>query len=55
MEDGQEALGDEVEDPPLVGRERLDVVVDVGGDDRVVVVDLGVVDDAAEGQLLGGS
>ena len=39
VEDGEEAARDEVEDAPLVGREAVDVVVDVRRDDRVVVVD----------------
>jgi hypothetical protein len=52
MEDGQEAPGDEVEDPTLVRREVGDVVRDVGRDDRVVVVDPGVVDDALKRQLV---
>ena len=53
MEDGQEAARDEIEDPPLVGREALNLVLDVGGDDRVVVVDAGVVHDPAERKLVG--
>ena len=52
MEDGEEAARDEVEDAALVGREVLDVVVDVRRDDRVVVVDLRVVDDARERELV---
>ena len=34
------------------GENAVDVVLDVGGDDRVVVGDLRVVDDPAERQLL---
>ena len=52
MEDREEAPRDQVEDPPLVGREAVEVVLDVGRDDRVVVVDLRVVHDASERQLL---
>ena len=52
VEHGQEAARDEVEDAALVGRERVDVVRDVGRDDRVVVVDLRVVDHSAERKLL---
>src|SRR5207245_6543080 len=52
MEDGEEATRDGVEDAALVGREVVDVVVDVRRDDRVVVVDLCVVDDAGERQLV---
>ena len=48
MEHGQEAAGDEIEDTALVGRELADVVLDVGGDDRVVVTDLCVVHDPGE-------
>ena len=52
MEHGEEALGDEVEHTPLVGRERLEVLFDVGRDDCVVVAHLRVVDDASERQLV---
>ena len=51
VEDGEEAARDEVEDPALVRRERAHVVLDVGRDDRVVVLDLRVVDDALSGSL----
>src|SRR5207248_8576084 len=52
VEDGEEAARDEVEDAALVRRELADVVLDVGGNDRVVVVDARVVDDPAERELL---
>src|SRR5919109_931012 len=45
MKDGEEAPGDQVENPTLVRREVAEIVRDVGRDDRVVVVDLGVIDD----------
>src|SRR5205823_11733033 len=51
MEYGEEAARDEVEDPPLVGRELVEVVLDVGRNDRVVVVDAVVADDACEREL----
>ena len=50
VEDGQEAPRDHVVDPLLVAPEARDVVVALGGDDRVVVADLRVVDDAPERQ-----
>ena len=46
MENGEEPAGDEIKDSPLVGRETTDVVLNVGGDDRVVVADARIVDDA---------
>ena len=52
MENGEEAARDEVEDPALVRRKRAQVVLDVGGDDRVMVVDLRVVDDPCERKLV---
>src|SRR5438874_2014188 len=54
MESGEEAPGDEIEDATLVGAEVVEVVVDVRRDDRVVVVDLRVVDDARERKLIEG-
>ena len=51
MEHGEEAPGDQIEDAPFVGRELRHVVLDVGRDDRVVVVDARVIDDAAEREL----
>ena len=50
VEDGQEALGDEVVDAALVARQPRQVVLVVGRDDRVVVGDPGVVDDAVARQ-----
>ena len=52
VEDGQEAARDEVEHAALVVRERVDVVLDLGRDDRVVVLDLRVVDHAPERELV---
>ena len=52
VEDGQEALGHEVVDLQLVRAHAAEVVLGLGGDDRVVVLDLGVVDHAAQGQLV---
>src|SRR5262249_2841708 len=51
-EDGEEAARDEIEDAALIGSEVVDVVVDVGGNDRVVIVDLRVVDHARERKLV---
>ena len=51
VEHGEEAPGDQIEDAPFVGRELRHVVLDVGRDDRVVVVDARVIDDAAEREL----
>ena len=45
-EDAQEPAHDQIEHPPLVGRERLEPDALAGGDDGVVVTDLGVVEDA---------
>src|SRR5204863_2611941 len=50
MEDGEEATGNQVEDAPLVRGEAVDGMLDVGRDDRVVVVDPRVVDDALQRQ-----
>ena len=51
MEDGEEAPHDQVVDPPVVVVHLVDgMALGVGGDDRVVVGDLGVVDHAAERQ-----
>ena len=44
MEDGEEAAGDHVVDPPVVVGHLVELVVRVGRDDRVVVGDLRVVD-----------
>ena len=52
VEDGEEALGDEVVDPALVRPHLRQVVVGARGDDRVVVLDALVVDDPAERKLL---
>ena len=49
MEDGEEAARDEVVDPAVVGAHLLGRCW-ARGDDRVVVLDLGVVDHAAERQ-----
>ena len=46
MEDGEEAAGDEVVDAPVVVAHLVEVVLGPRRDDRVVVGDLGVVDDA---------
>ena len=54
VEDGEEAFRDQVEDAALVGRERFEIFLDVGRDDRVVVVDLRVVDHAPERKLVEG-
>ena len=51
VEDGQEALGHEVVDLQLVRAHAAEVVLGLGGDDRVVVLDLGVVDHAPQRQL----
>ena len=50
MEDGEEAAGDQVVDAPVVVAHLLDAVLGARRDDRVVVGDLRVVDDAAERQ-----
>ena len=50
MEDGQEAPHDHVVDAAVVGVHLLELVLGAGGDDRVVVGDLLVVDDARERQ-----
>ena len=52
MEDRQEALGDQVVDLALVRLHLRQVVRGLGGDDRVVVLDLGVVHHAPERQIL---
>jgi len=52
MEDGEEALRDEVEHAPLVRRQRVHVLLDVRRDDRVMIVDLRVVDDPLQRQLV---
>src|SRR5207244_5704981 len=52
VEDGEETLRDEVVDLALVVAHRAEVVVGLRRDDRVVVGDLLVVDDARERQLL---
>ena len=52
MEDGQEALGHQVVDLQLVLAHAPEVVLGAGGDDRVMVGDLLVVDHAAQRQLV---
>ena len=52
MEHGEEAPRNEIEHTTLVGREGLDVMVDVGRNDRVVVGDLRVVDHTLQRQLV---
>ena len=52
MEDGEEPSRHEVEHTTLVRRHCLDVMVDVCRDDCMVIVDLGVVDDALQRQLI---
>ena len=50
VEDGEEAARDEVVDAAVVVAHLLELVLGVRRDDRVVVADLLVVDDAAERQ-----
>ncbi len=53
VENGQEPAHHQVVDPQVVLVHLVDrVTLGAGGDDRVVVGDLGVVDDAAEGQQI---
>ena len=52
VEDRQKATGDEVEDLDLVLLHPLELVLGAGGDDRVVVLDLLVVDHSSERELL---
>ena len=50
VEDRKEAAHDEVVDTAIVGAHLVELVLGVGRDDRVVVSDLLIVDDAPEGQ-----
>ena len=52
VEDCEEALGHQVVDLPLVGSHPVEVMLCAGGDERVVVVHLLVVDHPPERQLV---